>query len=122
MNLYTGDLLPGFFVSGAPEFERWLEVERLSLARQASEAAWRLADESEADGKGQEAAAWARKAADCVPFDEVSVRRLLELLDRCGDRAAAIQLYESFQHRLATEYEAEPATETKELIARVRGG
>src|SRR5262245_5639309 len=24
--LYRGDLLPGFFVPGAPEFERWLDV------------------------------------------------------------------------------------------------
>ena len=28
LGFYGGDLLPGFYVEGAPEFERWLERER----------------------------------------------------------------------------------------------
>ena len=31
--LYQGDLLPGFFLSDSPEFERWLEGERFAFAR-----------------------------------------------------------------------------------------
>ena len=30
---YLGDLLPGFYVEGAPDFERWLEAERTRLSR-----------------------------------------------------------------------------------------
>src|SRR5690348_16598100 len=29
--LYRGDLLDGFFISGAPEFERWLDERRARL-------------------------------------------------------------------------------------------
>ena len=38
--LYRGDLLPGFFVAGAPEFERWLDGERARLRTLASSSAW----------------------------------------------------------------------------------
>jgi len=120
LDLYEGDLLPGFFLSGAPEFERWLELERLRLARLASGSAWRLADRCEAEGKGREAAEWARRATERTLLDESALRRLIELLERQGDRAGAIQAYEGFTRRLATEYEAEPSVETRELITRVR--
>ena len=33
LDLYRGNLLEGFFISDAPEFERWLESERAKLAR-----------------------------------------------------------------------------------------
>jgi len=31
LDLYRGDLLEGFFIRGAPEFEQWLEDERARL-------------------------------------------------------------------------------------------
>ncbi|HKV70185.1 MAG TPA: hypothetical protein VJN62_03015 [Gemmatimonadales bacterium] len=36
LRLYRGDLLDGFFISGAPEFERWLETERDRLRARAA--------------------------------------------------------------------------------------
>jgi len=33
LDLYRNDLLPGFFVAEAPEFERWVELERERLRR-----------------------------------------------------------------------------------------
>src|SRR5207253_9664100 len=46
LRLYQGDLLEGFFISGAPEFERWLDRERDGLRRRASEGAWAIAEAS----------------------------------------------------------------------------
>lgn len=43
LRLYRGDLLDGFFISGAPDFERWLEGERTRLRLGAANAAGRLA-------------------------------------------------------------------------------
>lgn len=117
---YRGDLLPGFFISEAPEFERWLDAERRRLRRLASDAAWSLADRQVEADAGREAAAWARRAVELSPWDESSLCRLLELLDRIGDRAGAIRAYEAFADRLAEEFEAEPAPETQALIQRVR--
>src|SRR5687768_13993232 len=68
--LYRGDLLEAFFISDAPEFERWLERERARLRERASQAAWACADERVAAGDPMEAARWARRAADLMPADE----------------------------------------------------
>jgi len=48
------------------------------------------------------------------------VRRLIALLDRQGDRAGALEAYEAFARRVAAEYDAEPAAETRALVAAVR--
>jgi len=95
--LYRGDLLDGFFVIGAPEFERWLERERARLRERAAEGAWALAESRAAAGDSLEAARWARRAADLLPADEAVARRLMIFLQGLGDRAAAIRAYEAFE-------------------------
>src|SRR5687768_12221616 len=114
---YRGDLLAGFFISGAPEFERWLENERVRLRRRAVESAWALAAAGSANGDPSLAAHWARRAAALVRDDEEALRRLITVLGDLGDRAGALQAYDVFARRLAEEYEAEPAAETRALIA-----
>src|SRR6266702_97246 len=47
-------------------------------------------------------------------------RCLIALLDRQGDRAGALEAYEVFARRVAAEYDAEPAAETRALVAAVR--
>jgi DNA-binding SARP family transcriptional activator/Tol biopolymer transport system component len=118
--LYRGDLLDGFFISGAPEFERWLEGERERLRRRASEAAWAFAETRAAEGDAVEAEQWARRAADLIPADEAAVRRLMTFLRGLGDRAAAIRAYEAFVARLRQEYQLEPSRETEVLAASIR--
>src|SRR5881398_382581 len=120
LDLYRGDLLEGFFISEAPEFERRLETERARLKDAACRSAHALIERSEASGDFAAAASWARRAARLTPFDEKLVRHWISLLDRLGDRARAVQVYDEFASRLAQEYEMQPATETQALIAAVR--
>ena len=120
LELYRGGLLEGFFLSDAPEFERWLEVERARLRNRACQAAWTLAQQSKAEGDFAGTAQWARRAAALVPDDEETLRRLVTLLDDLGDRVGAVKVYEEFARRVAVEYQVEPAAETKALIALVR--
>lgn len=117
---YRGDLLEGFHVSGCGEFERWLEEERVWLRQRAARAASALALREEGRGESVAAGHWARQALALSPDNEGEARRLIELLGRVGDRAGAIQAYEEFVRRLRDEYEAEPAPETRALIAAVR--
>ena len=44
MQLYRGDLLPGFIIDEAPEFDQWLERERSQLQRDAAVAASKTSD------------------------------------------------------------------------------
>lgn len=120
LELYRGHLLEGFFISGAPEFERWLETERARLQEVASGAARTLVEQCEAGGDLSAAAQWARRALRLAPLDETLLRRLIRLLDRLGDRAGAVRAYEDFAKRLAQEYEAQPAAETQALMTAVR--
>src|SRR2546427_2625349 len=120
LELYRGGLLEGFFLSDAPEFERWLEDERARLRNHACQAAWTLAQRSKADGDFARTAQLARRAAALVPDDEETLRRLVALLDDLGDRVGAVQVYEEFARRVAGAYQVEPAAETKALIALVR--
>lgn len=120
MDLYHGDLLPGFFVSDAPDFESWLERERARLRTRACEAASALSSRGEADGNLSEAVRWMRRAWELCSDQESTIRRLLGLLDRLPDRAAALRVYEEFAQRLDREYGVEPSAETQGLIAEIR--
>jgi DNA-binding SARP family transcriptional activator/TolB-like protein len=118
--LYQGELLPGFFISAGPEFEHWLADKREEYRRSATTMAWQLAESAERDGHLQAAVAFAMRAVEISLNDEASVQMLLRLFDRVGDRAGALHAYQTFQRRLAREYEIEPSAETKELIAHLR--
>src|SRR6059036_879927 len=120
LDLYRGNLLEGFFISDAPEFERWLEFERAKLAGVAARTARTLAQSCEKRGDLSTAVHWARRAIELAANDEGLLRQLIAVLDRTGDRAGALQAYEEFAQHLAEEYEAEPAAETKALLAAVR--
>ncbi len=123
MDLYGGDFLPGFFVSGiAPEFDQWLESERVRLRALGSRAAWSMAEQTEGEGRPADGAHWARRAVALAPDDESGVRRLIATLDRLGDRAGALRVYEQFATDLRTAFAAEPAPETQVLHATVRQG
>jgi len=120
LDVYRGHLLEGFFISDAPEFERWLEVERARRRDRARRCASMLIDRADADGDVAAAASWARLAVQLAPDDEGLVRRLIVLLDAQGDRVGAAAVYEEFAQRVAQEYAVQPAAETKALMGEVR--
>ncbi|HET7550777.1 MAG TPA: protein kinase [Gemmatimonadaceae bacterium] len=117
--IYHGEMLPGFFISDAPAFEEWLEGERARLAQRAAEAASTLAASAETRGELSLAAHWGRRAL-ALSRDEGVLRRLITVLDRLGDRASALRLFEQFARQLATEYDMEPSSETVSLAATIR--
>jgi DNA-binding SARP family transcriptional activator len=120
LELYRGDLLEGFYLTDAAEFERWLEEERTRLRRVAAQAATWLAETGGQGSDTQTAIRWAQRAATLSPYDESAVRRLVTLLDRAGDRAQALAEYETFARRLEQELEVAPSPETQALIDGVR--
>jgi serine/threonine-protein kinase len=118
--LYRGELLAGFHISAAPDFERWLDEERSRVRQRAGDAGWALAEarEREGDFAGGEDAA--RRASALSPADETALRRLMLFLERVGDRAAAVRAYEAFAWKLEGEYELQPSAETQAVVARIR--
>jgi serine/threonine-protein kinase len=119
MELYRGDLLPGFFVAKVPEFEHWLEGERARLLEQAAYGAWALAELAIANGSRLDALRWARREAALKPLDEAGTQHLMEVCHRIGNRAAALQAYDEFAERLWTELGVRPCQETRNLRERI---
>ena len=120
LELYRGDLAPGFLVSGLPDFERWLEAERMRLRDRAVEAALRLAQREEADGRLELAERWAHRAGVVSPYHERAAGRRIHLLDRLGDRAGALRAFEELRRYLREDLDVDPSPETLALVQTVR--
>ena len=121
LELYRGELLAGVYLpETSAEFESWLETERGRLRRLAATGAWSLVGAAEQAGDLVAAAPWARRAVELSPDDEAGVRRFMRILDRKGERAGALQAYEAFRLRLAADYDAVPAPETRALLESIR--
>ncbi len=115
--LYAGEFLPGFYVAGAGEAERWIDAERERLRAAALRGAWSMA---EAPGvSAGDAAAWAAKAVAIAGDDEAALQRLLTLLERLGERDAALRAFDAFAGRMAADGIA-PDRATEEIAARLR--
>jgi DNA-binding SARP family transcriptional activator len=119
LELFRGELLDGFFPD-APGFERWLGTERERYHEAAGHAAWTLAERYEGGADLTLAARWARKAAKLAGADERRIRRVISLLDRAGDRAGAVSVYEEFAKYLRIELDIEPSVETRSLVRSLR--
>ena len=89
--LYRGPLLDGFFLSDAPEFERWAEQERKRLAREHDKVLEAVAEGAERDRDFTRAVEWWKARAATDPFDSRIALRLMQALDASGNRAGALQ-------------------------------
>ena len=120
LELYRGELLGGFHVPDAPEFQGWLEQERYRIRDAAVRAAWSLAEAAEREHRSEEASRWGQRALALTPEDEGAVRRLLALLNRTGERSTALHVYDDFARRLALESDLKPPPDLLALIDTIR--
>ena len=116
---WGGELVPGFYVSGSPGFESWLEEQRTDLRRTIAEAAWRRVDELERAGDPGLVPA-AQRAWALDPANEAGARRLMRFLDASVGRAAAQRAYDELTDYLRRECEAAPAPETQALARELK--
>jgi serine/threonine-protein kinase len=120
LQLYRGELMPGFHLAECWEFDRWLEEERTDARERAAAAAWALAQRLESDEHLSDAAGMARRSVRIAWSDERALRRALLMLERLGDRAGALRLYDEFARRLRADLDASPSPETLDVVARLR--
>lgn len=120
VELYRGEMMPGFHLGGCGEFQHWLDAARTETRQEAFAAAWALAEQLEATGQLTQAGRILRKALKFSWEDERVIRRALIMLDRLGDHVGALRLFDEFSRWLRSEYDASPAPETLEVIERIR--
>ena len=88
---YAGRFLDGFYLSGAPGFERWVDEERARLAARYQQALEGEATAAESLGEVPRAADLWRRRVACDPLATGPLLRLVRALDATGDRAAALR-------------------------------
>ncbi|HEX7939129.1 MAG TPA: BTAD domain-containing putative transcriptional regulator, partial [Gemmatimonadaceae bacterium] len=121
LDVYRGDFLDGFFVSGVEqEFEEWVSDTRQRLRGMASTAAWAAAAEDERNGHGSSALHWARRATQLNRDSETGVRDLMLLHQRLGDRVGALREFESYAGRIEREVGAKPGADLVRLAQSLR--
>ncbi|HJR36396.1 MAG TPA: BTAD domain-containing putative transcriptional regulator [Gemmatimonadales bacterium] len=114
--LYSGVFLEGFYVPGAPEFERWVEDERARFRDAVTRAAEQAA--VQADRKGDYAAAvrvWTR----LTELDPLSARYAagrMRVLAAAGDRASALDHARRHEALVRRELDAEVDPAIRQLV------
>jgi DNA-binding SARP family transcriptional activator/TolB-like protein/Flp pilus assembly protein TadD len=120
LELYQGDLLDGFHVADAPEFQRWLEVERTRLAGRYAEAVEGAAEERQAAGDFDGAVRlWRRLAARDIYSSRLALR-LMRALSAAGDPAGAIQHARVHEVLLREELDVAPDPEVAALVRQLQ--
>lgn len=88
---YSGPFMDGFFLEGALEFERWMELVREGLDGEYGRALESLASQRAASGDAAGAVAAWQQRATLDRYDSRVALRLVKALVAAGNRAAAVR-------------------------------
>jgi len=113
--LYRGEFLADLVVRDSLAFEEWLFFERDRLERLYLAALSQLSDALAATGDLDRAIEHAQRLVSLNPLQEQAQRQLMRLYHQNGNRAAALQQYQTCQQTLWRELGAEPEPETTAL-------
>ena len=115
-----GPLLAGFSLRDSPDFDDWRAMRATGAERTVALVLDRLVAAAEAAGDTALAIDAAGRRVDLDPLDEAAHRRLMGLLARTGDRAAAIRQYRACVATLDRELGVAPLAETTDLYEAIR--
>jgi DNA-binding SARP family transcriptional activator len=122
LDTYQGPLLDGFFLSGLPDFDHWLEARRRHLHDRAGSTAWDLCAQAVTRGELDRAAFWGKRAIELAGFDEARAGWLMKVLAYHGDRVGALRVYRGLEEYLGAEFDLAPSRDVRELADRIRSG
>lgn len=106
---YGGELMDGFHLAGAGEFERWLAGERQHFDAQVRRIVREVAESAGEDDNPAAVARCLERALGLSPYEEEVAGALVLALARCGDVPGALLQHESFVERLRDDLELDPS-------------
>ena len=118
--LYVGPFLDGFYLGDAPEFERWVEEERASLATVAIRAIESTAQELARVGQHDAACEQWRRLTRLDPFNARLATSYMEALAAIDDRAGALAHGKLYTESMRKEFDAKPDAAVERLIRSLR--
>jgi TolB-like protein/Tfp pilus assembly protein PilF len=118
--IYQGPFLDGFYLTGAAEFERWVEAERAEYFRKyrAALEALALADGKHGDANGS--AEWWRRLSDADPLNARTAVAYMEALSVAAGHAGALQFARDYGKRLRDEFDSDPDPAVTAAAERLR--
>jgi len=119
-SLYTAAFLDGFYLSDAPEFERWADEERSRLAREGTRAIERVARAATDAGHGHEAAEHWHRLTLLDPLSGTYAAAYMEALARAGDRSTALAHGQAHTELVHKELDIDPDQEVVDSLVRLR--
>lgn len=119
IELYRGPFLQGLQLKDTFEFEEWQARSREQLQQRYLEALTTLATQEAQAGRLTEALAYHRQAIATDPLAEEHYLQAMHLLERLGERAAALRLYHGLERVLKEELGVEPSAEATTLLERL---
>lgn len=120
--VYRGPFLDGFYLTDAPEFERWVEGERSRLAARYADALERLARKATAARQHDTAARCWRALTELDPLSRRSAEGLIRALIAAEDHVAALQFAKRYEATLSLELGASVDPTIAALVADARAG
>lgn len=120
LELYRGDLLDGFHIANAPEFEHWLDVERQRLAERFDSVLEAMTTRCEQQGDHSGALAHGRRLAARQPYNSAVALRLMRALAASGDPAAAVQHAQVHEKLLRSELDVPLPGEITAFVAELQ--
>jgi len=118
--LARGPFLAGFNLRDSPDFDDWRAARAVAVERTVMTVLDRLASAHEAEGDLPGAIVAASRRLDLDPLDEAGHVRLMDLLARSGDRAAALRQYRLCVSTLDRELSVAPLTSTTARYEAIR--
>jgi DNA-binding SARP family transcriptional activator/predicted ATPase len=120
VQLYHGPFLDGFSLDDSAAFEDWIAFRREQYKGEVQAALQDLADFYERRGAYAVATDYVRRQIRLETWNEEAHQQLMRLLAYQGQRAAALQQYQTVKRILENELAVEPMAETQSLYARIR--
>ncbi len=120
--LYRGDFLEGFSLSGSPEFDHWQSRHTERLRQKHIEGLEKLIEAVSAAGEFERAIQYAQGLLALDPLHEPGHRKLMRLHYWNGDRPAALKQYQRCVQLLDNELGVPAMESTQRLHDQIRQG
>jgi DNA-binding SARP family transcriptional activator len=120
VSIYKGSVLKGLYLNDTPEFEHWLDGQRLPRDQAYANAVEQLAAGAQERGNHRRAADWLHRLLLVDPLDARVTLLLMNTLDQCGDRTAAIHVGEKHVAAVRRELSGEADAKVVERLERLR--
>ena len=120
VNVYGGVFLDTFTLPDAPEFQRWVERERVRLEQRYRGALEALASEAKSAGEHLAAARWWRRLADVDPMSSHVALEVMSALAAAGDHPGAVAHAAAHEKRIREEFGAAPNQAVRALAEKLK--